>query len=365
MLGYFEKTKRVATIALIAGTLGSAAAAQEACSEYTVKDGDTLGSIASAAYGSFDYQMIFNANRNKISSPNSLEEGTILQIPCADGRLSESHDSQDVIEEQEKLQASRAITSNAYEPPIKIVSGNGWKPFTGEDLKGGGMFVRLATTALNRGGNARANSVSFVDDWGSHMETLLPLGAFDVSVAWIRPDCDKYDLLNDESRKRCDEYDFSLPIYETVAGYWSLPDNQYASVKSFADYAGARICRVDGWSTADLNTEGLIDPVVTFVRPSSAKECVELMMKGEVDMVSLDLENGAAAVAEVPEAIGVARPNPNLSKLESLHFITHKTNPRGRVYLALLNKGLTEMRESGEWYAILSDSLSSFNELTN
>ena len=365
MLGNIEKTRRIAVVALIAGTLTSAAAAQEACSEYTVKDGDSLGSIASAAYGSFDYQMIFNANRNKISSPNNVEEGTVLQIPCADGRLSEDHSSEAIIEEQEKIQAARGKVSNSYEPPIKLVSGNGWKPFTGEDLKGGGMFVRLAATSLNRGGNAREFTVSFVDDWGSHMETLLPLGAFDVSIAWIRPDCSKYDLLNNESRKRCDEYDFSLPVYETVAAYWSLPDNDYASVTSFADYAGARICRVDGWSTADLNVEGLSDPVVTFVRPSSAKECIELLMKKEVDMVSLDLENGAAAVAEVPEAVGLARPNPNLSKLESLHFITHKANPRGRVYLSMLNKGLTEMRESGEWYAILSDSLSSFNQLTN
>ncbi len=364
MLCNVKNMARGSMAAIAMATLSTTAAAQEACSDYTVKDGDSLGSIAQTAFGTFDYQMIFNANRNKISDPNRLEEGTLLEIPCADGNLASGKSHQDVIEEQEAIQAARAKKSNIYEPPIKIVSGNGWAPFTGEDLKGGGMLVRVASTAMQRGGNDREFTVSFVDDWGSHMETLLPLGAFDVSVAWIKPDCSKYDLLNDESRKRCDEYDFSQPIYETVAAYWSMPGNDYANVTSFADYAGARICRVDGWSTADLNTEGLNDPVVTFVRPSSAKECMELLAKGDVDMVSLDLENGAAAASEVPEA-AEALPNPNLSKLETLHLITHKTNPRGRVYQALINRGLTEMRQSGEWYALISDSLVDVNNLSN
>ena len=57
--------------------------------------------------------------------------------------------------------------------------------------------------------------------------------------------------------------------------------------------------------------------------------------------------------------------NPYLTNLLQMSFVTHKTNPRGRVYIAMLNRGLTEMRESGEWYAIISDSLSEFNTMIN
>ncbi|MGB3146921.1 MAG: transporter substrate-binding domain-containing protein, partial [Paracoccaceae bacterium] len=123
------------------------------------------------------------------------------------------------------------------------------------------------------------------------------------------------------------------------------------------DYAGARVCRPEGWSLSDLTGEGLVEPVITLVQPPTARECVEALVKGEVDMASLDIETGGASVAEVPEAAGIVQPNPNLSKLQTIHFVTHKTNPRGRVYLAMLNKGLNEMRESGEWYAIIADSL--------
>ena len=187
-------------VAVVAPT---GAHAQEACSVYTVTDGDTLAEIAQSAYGTFDYQTIFNANRSIIDNPNRIEPGTVFLLPCADGSLPNSASAQEIIEEQEAIQAARPRTSNAYEPPIRIVSGNGWAPFVGENFTGGGMLVRLATTALNRGGNARENSVSFVDDWASHADTLLPLGAFDISIAWYMPDCTKIDLLSDSMKRRC------------------------------------------------------------------------------------------------------------------------------------------------------------------
>ncbi len=46
----------------------------------------------------------------------------------------------------------------------------------------------------------------------------------------------------------------------------------------------------------------------------------------------------------------------------SLRFITHRTNPYGRQYIAMLNRALNEMRESGEWYAVISDTLREHNE---
>ena len=56
--------------------------------------------------------------------------------------------------------------------------------------------------------------------------------------------------------------------------------------------------------------------------------------------------------------------NPYLSIVLPYHFITSKTNPRGRVYISMLNKGITEMRESGEWYDILATGLAEYNKLS-
>ena len=345
-------------------TAPDTAQAQEACTVYTVQSGDSLGSIAQAAYGTFDYQQIFNANRNQIANPNAIETGIALQLPCADGSLPGAASATDIIAAETARAAATARTSNAFEPPIKILSSNGWAPFVGEEFEGGGMLVRLATTALNRGGNNREYNVNFVDDWGAHLTTLLPLGAFDVSIAWYIPNCTKIDLLSDAMKTRCNELDGSLPIYETVVGFFTMPGNQYEGVRDYGDFAGARICRPEGWFTFDLEEQGLIEPVVSMVVPKGVNDCFEMMKNGEVDVIPLEIESVAAATRDLGMENEVVQ-NPYLTNLLELKFVTHKTNPRGRVYLAMLNRGLTEMRESGEWYAIISDSLAEFNQLSN
>lgn len=359
----FAATLAAATLALAASSEN--ATAQDACSVYTVRDGDSLGSIAQTAYGTFDYQQIFNANRNQIANPNAIEVGLDLQLPCVDGSLPGAASATDIIAAASARAAATAQTSNAFEPPIRLVSANGWAPFVGEEFKDGGMLIRLASTALNRGGNNRDFSVDFVDDWGSHLSTLLPLGAFDISIAWYLPNCSKYDMLSDAMQSRCDELDGSLPIYETVVGFFTLPGNQYEGVRNYSDYAGARICRPDAWFTFDLEEEGLIEPVVSMHRPKSLEDCLELLEKGDVDVLSIEIESVPAGLKALDMDEQAVVQNPYLTNLLELKFVTHKTNPRGRVYIAMLNRGLTEMRESGEWYAIISDALAEFNSVTN
>ncbi|NND60621.1 MAG: LysM peptidoglycan-binding domain-containing protein [Gammaproteobacteria bacterium] len=49
---------------------------------YTVKTNDTLGKIAAAVYGDASrWSEIYNANKDKLSNPDSIEPGTVLVIP--------------------------------------------------------------------------------------------------------------------------------------------------------------------------------------------------------------------------------------------------------------------------------------------
>jgi phage tail protein X len=339
------------------------ASAQEACTTYTVKDGDTLGTIAQSAYGSYDYQNIFNANRDALAAnPNALPAGLQLILPCEDGRLTPDAEIGSVIEQESQEQASRP-KSNIYEPPLKFVTANGWAPFTDESLMGGGMFVRIGATAMQRGGNDRGYEVAYVDDWMSHVDVLLPSGAFDMSVAWEGPDCSKLDMLGEFSVRMCTEFEYSLPIYETAYTFSALSDNKYANVRDFSEFAGARICRPEAWSVSELETRGLAEPLVTYLRPVNPLDCAEMVMKGEADIYTIEAETATANFKELG-ATDKITVNPALATFVTYHFITSKTNPRGRVYIAMLNRGITEMRESGEWYDIVATSLAEYNKLS-
>jgi phage tail protein X len=340
------------------------ASAQEACTTYTVNDGDTLGSIAQAAYGTFDYQMIFNANRDALAAnPNSLPAGLQLILPCEDGRLTPDQELTSVIETETQKQESTARKSNVYEPPLKFVTSNNWAPFTDESLTGGGIFVRMAATAMQRGGNDRAYEVSYVDDWMSHIDVLLPTGSFDISIAWESPDCSKLDMLGEFSARMCTDFDFSLPIYEAAYTYNTLPDSKFAGARSFSDYTGAKICRPEAWPLGDLEVQGLTPPIVEYIQPKSPLECAEMLLKGEVDVYSIETETSVSNFTELDASDKIAV-NPALTTFISYHFLTSKSNPRGRVYIAMLNRGITEMRETGEWYDILASGLAEFNKMS-
>lgn len=353
-------TMRLFAVSALMAALGGAAYAQEACTTYAVKDGDTLASIAKTAYGTYDYQMIFNANRDALpGNPNKLTAGLELILPCKDGRLTADSKLNEVIAAETEKAAAKP-KSNLYEPPLKFVSGNDWAPFAGEDLQNGGILVNLATSALKRGGNDREYTLAWVNDWDSHLESLLPSGAYDISIAWELPDCTKVDMLSQFMADRCANFDFSLPLYEVAEGFFTLADNKYVSAKKFTDFEGARICRPQGWGTADLEVEGLKPPFIEMIQAKDTASCAKAVLDGSADVFSIELETAIRAFTEQGAMDKVVQ-NPGLANMVTYHLVTSKTNPRGRIYIAMLNAGLTQMRESGEWYDVVASGLASYN----
>jgi phage tail protein X len=346
--------------------LSGVAAAQEACTTYTVQEGDTLGDIAFTAYGSYNYQMIFNANREAIANnTNNLPAGLQLILPCEDGRLTADSELSAVIAQETERQEATRDPSRPYTPALKFVTANDWKPFTDESLSGGGLYVQMAATAMQRGGNDRDYKVAFVDDWGSHIDVLLPSHAYDIGIAWSRPDCSRLDMLGEFAVKMCTEFDFSLPVYEVAYSYHTLVDSPYAAARAFSDYSGARICRPEGWPISDLEVEGLAEPVVTFVMPKTPMDCAEMLLAGEVDLYSLEVETTTANF-ETLGATDKVFLNPALATFNTHHFVIAKSNPRAAEYMEIVNRGIAEMRETGEWYDIVATGLAEYNKgLTN
>lgn len=351
-----------ATVLALFLAVPTVSSAQESCSTYTVQVGDTLSSIANAAYGSFDYQMIFNANRDALAAnPKDLPAGLQLILPCDDGRLSAGTELNTVIaSETRKQQDTTTVSANPLQPPLRFVTGNGWKPFTDESLTGGGILVRIATTALMRGGNNRDSTVDWVDDWTAHTDVLLPSGAFDVSIAWAVPDCTKIDLLGDEGRRRCTDFIASEPVYEVADTISTLVGSKYESAATYSDLNGARICKPEGWSMFPLEQAGLVEPLVTIVHLRTPLDCARAVLAGDVDVFAIELESATDAFTRL-DAMDRISINPSLIQFLTYHFIASRNNPRARIFIAMLNKGLNEMRKSGEWYDIVATGLAEYN----
>lgn len=341
---------------------GTAVAAQEACSTYTVTVGDNLRFIARAAYGDADlYRVIYDANRAVIGEKaDIIEIGTELAIPCDPNApavepaaaVTATVDPAATVE----TVAAEAPAAAPAARPIAIVTGNGYAPFADETLPGGGMMTQLVEMAVFRADPGIAYNLSFINDWQAHIDALLPSGAYDLSFPWVRPDCEGTDMLSPGDEARCRDFAFSAPFYEIVDGFFATRDSGLMAVTGYEGFRGTRICRPEGSTTGVLDAKGLTAPTITLIRGTDAKDCFRALSAGEVDLVSIDAEVGDSTVAKMGLIAEVGQ-NPHLSTILSLHVIAHKSNPRAVAMLGELDKGMREMYETGEWYDIVSTAL--------
>lgn len=348
-----QSTSFVAVAIASAGltlTTPQQAQAQEQCSTYEIVRGDTLSAIASAADVEGGFQFLFDANRNVLESPNLLEVGQVLQIPCADGSLPGGATS--------VVATSTAPAPTTSEPArsLRIATASGYAPFTDEDLPGGGMITQMVERSMQLGNEDQAYDLIFINDWGSHLETLLPSGAIDMVFPWFKPNCDRVENLSPSSAYRCTDFNHSEPFYEVFVDFYTLKDSEYANAQSSSDLMGARICRPEAWFTFDLEAENLMPPNIDYTTVVAQNGCWQLLVDGEVDVVTYD---SLPAEEDAREA-GLTEQIATLSPLQSTvttHIFVSKNNQFANDALPIINAGLEQLRLSGEWFNIVRESI--------
>lgn len=336
--------------AFFALTVAAPVLAQEQCKDYKVVRGDTLSKIAKNADVRGGFQALFNANSDVLSNPNVIEVGQLLKIPCADGAL--PVDTAAVA----RAASKPVVTTSQPTRPLRVITGSGYAPFTDEKLKNGGALFEMVERAIEEGNPDQEFNVSFVNDWGSHLDTLLPTGAIDATFPWFRPDCSKLQYLSEASAYRCTQFNHSDPLYEALVGYYTVKGGQYEGAQSYADIKGSRVCRPEAWFTFDLEAEQLMPPNVELVRPVPQNGCWELLMDGKVDIVTLD----ALPAEEDYRELGLAGQVVHLDSLTSkqtMHVFVDKNNAFANEALPIINDGLNKLRLSGEWFKIVQDGI--------
>lgn len=331
---------------------GSALHAQQACEDYTVRAGDSLSGIARTAYGSVAFQQIWDANRAIIgSNPNRISPGMSLALPCADGtiRSDRTAAAEAPIQASAPADPEPAVPSTNERMDIRLVTATGYAPFTDEDMAGGGIYTQLVRAAVGTVEEKAETSISFVNDWGSHLDALLPSQAFDGAFPWLRPNCEAPDELTENSAFRCEEFLHSDPFYEIVNSLTVAADSPLAVTDSYEDFHGTTICLPDGYSDVSLNAGGLTEPVVTLTRPTDPDDCIQLLDAGEVDVVSLEQRQVQDIIMRLGHD-GKFASNPNLNNVNTLAVFVSKENPDAPEVIEVLNEGLANIRESGVWF---------------
>ena len=351
-MGYEMKYK--STLAVIALLLsGTAASAQEACSVYTVKPGDSLSGIVKAAYGNNSFQGVWDANRTTIgSNPNLIYVGVQLRLPCADGKLPGASVTTATAVAPQSAPAGEPIS-------IRLVTGSDYAPFTDESMEGGGIYTQLVRAAMDTMKPDVTTTITFVNDWGAHLETLLPAVAFDGAFPWLRPNCEAPEALTENSKFRCEEFLHSDPFYEIVNALSVKSSSPLATTANYTDFHGTKICLPDGYSDSSLAAAGLVEPKVTYVQPVNPDDCFVKLIAGDVDAVSLEVRQAEDIAQRLGNTDQVAA-NKNLTVINTLSIFISKKHPNGADLIKTINQGLKNIHENGIWFNTVRKGFSAY-----
>lgn len=332
---------------------------------YRVQRGDTLHSIAVRAYGEGDYLAIFEANRDILPNVTRIEIGQQLLIPCRDGSGPQSRaailpGSGEAAPAADAAPADRPAALSAIPPDreIALLTGPDFAPFVHPALPEGGLTTELIRLALDRAAEGRPYRIVMADDWTAHLG-LLERGEFDIGFPWYRPDCERAAGLKPEMRRRCADFAFSEPLFELRMAWYVRAGDPLAEAAEPAALAGRRLCRPASYFTFDLRQAGLMSAETTLVFPETAEECLVLLEAGVVDAVSLARAVAGSEIARLGLQ-GKLGEIAALASVETLHAIAPKSSIEGQAFLAALDAGLIELKESGRWYEVIARHLGPF-----
>lgn len=335
---------------------------------YTVVRGDTLHRIAVRAYDTGNYAPIFEANRSFLRSASLIEIGDRLLIPCLDGSGFRTRDEAMAALGQTHAPGASAAARDAGEAAPSQAAGSAPSgpfarilvlaeaaPLAGRRLPEGGMITELVSRAMLRAPAPVDYEVVFPEGDALRADAIGNEG-FDLGFPVARPDCARAAGLPAEQGRLCSEFLFSDPLMDIETRVFVRAGDKLASATDPQQFRGLKACRPVGTFTGDLGVEGLASTDVTLVRAARARDCFAELGTGAADIVILggpDLARVMAATdlgASVVEIVALRRSR-------SLHVVAPRGNLRGQAFLTTLNRGLAELRESGEWTAVVGNHL--------
>ena len=349
-------------VALVSGGAISAMA-QETCGGiYKVQPGDSLSLIADRLYKDYgQWTVIFQANSDKIPSPDKIRVGQRYRIPCVNGMPTDLEGGTPVTQVAAAVAAAVAPAPLQIAPgnaatrqKINILTGSDFAPFTHKDLPAGGILADVVRHAMEAAAPEQGFAVHWVNDWGAHHEPLLSNALLDLGFPWFKPDCEA-----DPTTYRCANLDFSDSMFEVLTLLFVRSDSGFA-FNTNADMQGKTLCRPAGYSTFIFDHQGrnwLKSGVITLVQEPSPSACFEALADGEIDGVVLNEFTGREIISELDlkDRVRVAHGLP--ISIDGNHMIAHKSHPRGQELLAVFEKGLAEIKANGTYQRIIDEHM--------
>ncbi|MEL6233384.1 MAG: hypothetical protein AAFR46_03155 [Pseudomonadota bacterium] len=342
------------------------AQAQDACSIYTVVRGDTLREIAETAFGDgARFREIYSINRQVIGgSPNRIEIGIELRLPCADGSLPGDRPASATTtairppapaDPQPSEPAPVAPTAPTAPNPapaapplvddgtLHILTTGTTPPFADARQPGLGLFAELIVRALETGAPGQPFRIQLLPDAATILAASETASA--LSFPWFRPDCGVANLSSATTAQLCRDYVFSGPIHSLDVAVFVEPGSPLVAAQSPGDFSGARICVPRSYLGPEGRETGLLPRSANLLDGRNMAACTSALSEGTVDAILANRD--MIATAGLPLAA-------TLATEAQIVIAALRRDTRAVSALTVLEDAIADLTEGAEWSSIVA-----------
>ncbi len=323
--------------------------------------GDTLSAIADDLYkDAGKWTAIHTNNIGKIGqNPNSILVGQRLNLTCINGLptglpggqvLEAKAEPAPVADDTAVTRTSTDLLGTPQLPRVKLVTGDDFAPFTDRSLENGGLLAEVVTSAMAAAVGDDGFDTFWINDWGSHLNAMMPAQIMEMAYPWARPDCE-----GNPSNDRCVSFHFSEPMFEYLVLLFVHKDRPIPFATD-SDIEGRTICRPDGYLTHMLDQDGrnwVSGNKITLVQPGKVSDCFEALAEGKVDGVVMNEFTARDSIHALGLQDQIEAVQSRPVSITGLHVLIHKSHPQADQLLATINDGLGQIKDNGAYQQIV------------
>jgi hypothetical protein len=329
-----------AVFAILAGLVAGPAAAQQACTDYSVARGDTLRNIATRAYGDSNrFREIHDANRAVIGPrPELIEIGMVLRLPCADGSVPDTVAALSAPEAPVVPEAPAVVEDDPRTIRVAVI--DGLPPLSSSAQPGLGLLSELVGRAVEASAPGSRVAFTMTRDLDGVLRDALPAGQHDVVLPVWRPDCPAPQGADDTARRLCDGFVFSAPLHQVVFGLYARADSLPAAPV---------VCVPGDYMGPGPAATGLIPAGGGLMPAPTTAGCLSAMDEGRADAILANPELLAGEAALVRSQA--------VTRDAALVLAVRADRPRSVEKLRLLETALRETMAGGDWPVIVDGAI--------
>lgn len=276
---------------------------------YVVRPGDTLSVIARKVYGDTEkWTEIYRANKHLIRDADSIKVNWKLYVPAAQTLLSKSGPDTSA---------------------VKLVTGNNYPPYAGQDLPNLGMITEIVARIFQKMGHKPE-----IEFWS---------WKFGYDAAGECMFAATFPYMKSPEREK--KFLFSQPIYDGLVSCF-VKEGFPGKFEKPEDLAGLTFCEAEGYYTPGI--DALVkNNLVKVKKVKEVDTCFKMLKQGLADIVAVDQLVGRKQLKTLYGSTKGFREFDKALAIEPLHLMIPKCHPNANVLVYKFNEALADLKRKG------------------